>query len=68
MMAPAISLDGALITRYVWIISVSLFTSTKRYAHLTDAALKRGANVMGRLVQEAKEKSKEEETAGRKQI
>jgi hypothetical protein len=28
---------------------------TQRYAHLTDAALKRGADVMSRIVKEAKE-------------
>jgi integrase len=31
-------------------------TMTQRYAHLTDAALKRGANVMSRIVQEAEGK------------
>jgi len=30
---------------------------TARYAHLTDAALKRGANVMGKIVEQAAEQS-----------
>lgn len=37
---------------------------TQRYAHLRDETLKRGADVMGRIVAEAEEKEKPEEVSG----